>query len=60
MDSQQLKLANLVFLAMALMIAAHGMSGTVKLPYLQWETVSQVLACPYMVPPDCIVPLPGL
>jgi hypothetical protein len=60
MDSGELKLANVVFLAGALMIAAHGMSWKVRLPHLEWSTVSKVLACPYMQPPDCVAPLPGL
>jgi hypothetical protein len=60
MDSGQLKLANIVFLAGALMIAAHGMSWKVRLPPLDWSAVSKVLACPYMEAPDCVTPLPGL
>jgi len=60
MDSKELKLANLVFLAAGLTIAAHGMSGEVRLPHLDWTMVSAALACPYMQPPDCTTAIPGL
>jgi hypothetical protein len=60
MNSTELKLANLVFLAAALMFAAHGVSAKMRLPAVQWSTVSEVLACPYMQPPECTTPLPGL
>jgi hypothetical protein len=60
MDSKELTLANLVFLAAGLMVAAHGMSGKTRLPRLDWVKVSAALACPSMQPPDCITPLPGL
>jgi hypothetical protein len=60
MDSPELKLANLVLLATALMFAAHGVHAKIRLPAVQWSTVSEVLSCPYMEPPECTTPLPGL
>ncbi len=60
MDSPELKLANLVFLGTALLFAAHGVSIKVRLPAVQWSIVSEVLSCPYMQPPECVTPLPGL
>jgi hypothetical protein len=60
MDSPELKLANLVFLATALMFAAHGVHARMRLPTVRWSTVSEVLSCPYMQPPECTTPLPGL
>jgi hypothetical protein len=60
MDSRELKLANLVFLAAALMIGAHGMGGKVRLLHFSWSAAAEFLACSYTQPPDCVVLLPGL
>ena len=59
MESRELSVANILFFAIALMIAVHGLSGWMRLPYLKWSTVAEVLACPYMLPPECADPLPG-
>jgi hypothetical protein len=59
MESRELSVVDILFFAIALVMTVHGPSGRVRLPYIKWSTVAEVLACPYMLPPECRDPLPG-
>lgn len=51
----EMAFANLLMLAAALLFWAH----VPRLPAPDWRIVAESLSCPYLVPPDCIDPIPG-
>jgi hypothetical protein len=55
-------LRDIVFwaIAAALLLASERSSPLEMPPAELWQTVSPILACSTMLPPDCLEPLPGL
>jgi hypothetical protein len=55
---------NLLILAAALLVAGNMVLLRPSLPSwflpLARDAVSAVLACPYLMPPECVEPIPGL
>jgi hypothetical protein len=55
---------NLLVIAVALVIAGNLVLLRpllpAWLPALTWEIVAPVLTCPYLMPPECVDPIPGL
>ena len=55
---------NLLFLAVALMVAGNVVllrpSLPSWLPPITWGIVAPVFTCPYLMPPECVEPMPGL
>ena len=58
--NSQLALLNAVALAAALLAITHAGLLRLPMPSIAWSTVAPVLSCPFLVPPDCVEPLPGL
>ena len=64
LNRQAMMTINLLALAVALVIAGNIVlvRPTVP-PWLvsgTWEVVKPLLACPYLMPPECVDPVPGL
>jgi len=61
---QQVMTINLLILAVALLAAGNVVLVRPTLPSwlpaLSWKIVGPVLACPYLMPPECVEPIPGL
>lgn len=51
---------NLLLIAAALLLGGNVVLFHPWLPPVVWEMLAPVLACPYLVPPECVDPLPGL
>jgi hypothetical protein len=58
--NRQLAILNAVVLAAALVAIAHAGRLQLPVPVVTWSAIAPMLACPFLVPPDCIEPLPGL
>ena len=61
---QAMMTINLLVLATALLVAGNFVLVRPVLPRwvtsFTFEAVKPFLACPYLIPPDCVEPLPGL
>lgn len=54
-DRDEMALVNLLMLAAALLCWVQ----FPRLPAPDWRIVAESLSCPYLVPPDCVDPIPG-
>lgn len=50
---------NLLMLAAALLCSTRVPRPTISLPAPEWRIVAESLSCPYLMPPDCVDPIPG-
>jgi hypothetical protein len=53
-------IVNAIVFVAAMTIAFETGHIALRLPPLTWDQVSPVLACPYLMPPECAQPIPGL
>ena len=51
---------NAVVFAATLLAIAHAGLVKIRLPAPDWTVLKPLGTCPFLVPPDCVEPLPGL
>jgi hypothetical protein len=63
-NRQAMMTINLFVLAMALVIAGNIVLVRPSVPHwltsITWQAMKPLLACPYLMPPECVEPVPGL
>jgi hypothetical protein len=64
LNRQAMMTINLLALAVALVIAGNVVLVRPAVPpwlaSVAWQAVNSVLACPYLMPPECVEPVPVL
>jgi hypothetical protein len=64
LNRQAMMTINLLALALALVIAGNIVLVRPTVPpwlaSVTWQVVKPLLACPYLMPPECVDPVPGL